>query len=123
MTTFSSVTLYHNPRCSKSRETLALLTSRGLTPDIIYYLDTPPSQNEIIQLLRLLNFSSARELMRPKENEYQTLQLSDPARTEHELLQALETYPQLMERPIVVYNNTARIGRPPKNVLAILPIC
>lgn len=114
------VTIYHNPRCSKSRETLNLLQQRGITPDIVLYLQTPPDEATLKQLLRQLGMQSARQLMRSKEERYKALNLADPAPSEAELLQTLRDNPGLMERPIVVVNDEARIGRPPEQVLEIL---
>ncbi len=115
-----SVTIYHNPRCSKSRETLALLNEHGVEPEVVLYLETPPDAATIEQLLKLLGMSSARELMRSKEELYKTLNLDDASLSETQLVQALVENPKLIERPIVVANGKARIGRPPEQVLEIL---
>ena len=115
-----SVTIYHNPRCSKSRETLALLQEHNITPDVVLYLDTPPDAATLAQLIKQLGFTSARELMRTKEEIYQQLGLSDAALTEAQLIQAMIDNPKLIERPIVVAQGQARIGRPPEQVLEIL---
>lgn len=116
----SDVTIYHNPRCSKSRETLALLTSRGVNPDVVRYLETPPDAATIATLLRQLGFGEARQLMRCKEALYSTLGLADPALSEQALIAAMVEHPQLIERPIVVRGDQARLGRPPEQVLALL---
>ncbi|MBL0864995.1 arsenate reductase (glutaredoxin) [Pectobacterium carotovorum] len=118
--TKTSVTIYHNPRCSKSRETLALLQEHNITPDVVLYLDTPPDAATLSQLIKQLSFTSARELMRTKEEIYQQLGLSDAALTEAQLIQAMIDNPKLIERPIVVAQGQARIGRPPEQVLEIL---
>ncbi|MCA6927205.1 arsenate reductase (glutaredoxin) [Pectobacterium versatile] len=118
--TKTSVTIYHNPRCSKSRETLALLQEHNITPDVVLYLDTPPDTATLSQLIKQLGFTSARELMRTKEEIYQQLGLSDAALTEAQLIQAMIDNPKLIERPIVVAQGQARIGRPPEQVLEIL---
>ncbi|POD97634.1 arsenate reductase (glutaredoxin) [Pectobacterium odoriferum] len=118
--TKTSVTIYHNPRCSKSRETLALLQEHNITPDVVLYLDTPPDAATLSQLIKQLGFSSARELMRTKEEVYQQLGLSDAALTDAQLIQAMIDNPKLIERPIVVAQDQARIGRPPEQVLEIL---
>lgn len=118
--TQTSVTIYHNPRCSKSRETLALLQKHHVTPDVVLYLDTPLNAATLEQLIRQLGFTSARELMRTKEEVYQQLGLSDTTLTEAQLIQAMITHPKLIERPIVVAHGQARIGRPPEQVLEIL---
>lgn len=115
-----NVTIYHNPRCSKSRETLALLEQHGVTPDVVLYLETPPSIDQLKKLLKELGFSSARELMRKKEDLYKALKLADESLSEAQLLQAMVDNPKLIERPIVVKGTQARIGRPPEQVLEIL---
>lgn len=115
-----TVTIYHNPRCSKSRETLALLQQHGVEPQVVLYLDTPPSVAELKKLLQQLGFTSARELMRKKEDLYKELKLADEALSEEQLLQAMVANPKLIERPIVVKGDKARIGRPPEQVLEVL---
>ncbi|CND05555.1 arsenate reductase (glutaredoxin) [Yersinia alsatica] len=115
------VTIYHNPRCTKSRETLALLEQHGIKPQVVLYLDTPPAVTTLKELLQQLGFSDARQLMRTKEDLYKTLNLADKALTQDQLLQAMSENPKLIERPIVVYQGKARIGRPPEQVLEILP--
>lgn len=115
-----AVKIYHNPRCSKSRETLTLLQSRGVEPQVVLYLETPPDAATVRELLSLLGMSSARELMRQKEELYKSLNLGDSTLTEEQLVQALVENPKLIERPIVVANGQARIGRPPEQVLEIL---
>ncbi|MCL6360247.1 arsenate reductase (glutaredoxin) [Pectobacterium polaris] len=122
MTPQTSVTIYHNPRCSKSRETLALLQEHNITPDVVLYLDTPPDAATLAQLIKQLGLTSARELMRTKEEIYQQLGLSDAALTEAQLIQAMIDNPKLIERPIVVAQGQARIGRPPEQVLEILSL-
>ncbi|WP_455507300.1 arsenate reductase (glutaredoxin) [Enterobacter sp.] len=115
-----AVKIYHNPRCSKSRDTLSLLKSNGVEPEVVLYLDTPPDAQTLRQLLRMLGMGSARELMRQKEDLYKSLDLDDSRLTEAELIQAMVQNPKLIERPIVVANGQARIGRPPEDVLEIL---
>lgn len=114
------VTLYHNPRCSKSRETLKLLQDSGIEPAVIHYLDTPPDAATITSILNMLGFSDARELMRRKEAVYRSLNLDDPTLTQDALIQAMIDHPILIERPIAVAHGKARIGRPPERVLEIL---
>ncbi len=114
-----SVIIYHNPRCSKSRETLALLEAQGVTPDVLEYLKTPLTSEQLNNVLTLLNLS-ARELMRRKEPLYKELNLADESLTEAELVQAMLDNPKLIERPIVLANGKAAIGRPPESVLEIL---
>ncbi|QLA69716.1 arsenate reductase (glutaredoxin) [Enterobacter pasteurii] len=115
-----AVKIYHNPRCSKSRDTLSLLKSNGVDPEVVLYLETPPDAQTIRQLLKMLDMGSARELMRQKEDLYRTLNLNDPLLTEDRLIQAMVENPKLIERPIVVANGKARIGRPPEDVLEIV---
>jgi arsenate reductase len=114
-----SVTLYHNARCSKSRETLALLQSNNVEPEIIEYLKTPLNSTQISILINQLDFTSARELMRTKEDIYKELNLKEETQ-ESALINAMAEHPKLIERPIVVNNNKAALGRPPENVLSIL---
>jgi len=114
------VTIYHNPRCSKSRETLTLLQEQGIEPQIIQYLDTPPDSATLKTLLKDLGFSSARQLMRHKEDIYKELNLADESLTEDQLIDAMVNHPKLIERPIVVKGKKARIGRPPEQILEIL---
>lgn len=115
-----AVTIYHNPRCSKSRETLSLLKANGVEPQVVLYLDTPADAATIQSLLTMLGMSSARELMRQKEDLYKSLNLGDSQLSEDALIQALVDHPKLMERPIVVAKGQARIGRPPEQVLEIV---
>ncbi|MGX5012568.1 arsenate reductase (glutaredoxin) [Enterobacter asburiae] len=115
-----AVKIYHNPRCSKSRDTLSLLKSNGIDPEVVLYLETPPDAQTIRELLHMLGMGSARELMRQKEDLYKSLNLNDSRLTEAELVQAMVANPKLIERPIVVANGKARIGRPPEDVLDIL---
>ncbi|ELX8345327.1 arsenate reductase (glutaredoxin) [Enterobacter hormaechei] len=115
-----AVKIYHNPRCSKSRDTLSLLKSNGIEPEVVLYLETPPDAQTIRQLLKMLNMGSARDLMRQKEDLYKSLNLNDTSLTEDWLIQAMVDNPKLIERPIVVANGKARIGRPPEDVLEIV---
>ncbi|MRT13265.1 arsenate reductase (glutaredoxin) [Enterobacteriaceae bacterium RIT711] len=116
----TAVSIYHNPRCSKSRETLSLLKANGVEPEVVLYLETPPDAATIKTLLSQLGFASARELMRQKEDLYKELNLADSALSEVQLIQAMVENPKLIERPIVLANGQARIGRPPESVLEIL---
>lgn len=115
-----TTTIYHNPRCSKSRATLALLEERGLAPLVVLYLDTPPDAATLADLVAHLGLSSARQLLRQSEDEYQTLGLANPALSEAEIIAAMVAHPRLIERPIVVHGLRAALGRPPENVLTIL---
>ncbi|KNC66853.1 arsenate reductase (glutaredoxin) [Pseudoalteromonas ardens] len=114
-----SVTIYHNPRCSKSRETLALLESRDIQPDVVEYLKTPIDADTLSGLLQKLGFTSAHQLVRSKETLYKELSLSKDS-DEADLRQAMLENPKLIERPIVVKGDKAAIGRPPESVLDIL---
>jgi arsenate reductase len=113
-------TIYHNPRCSKSRETLQLLESRGIKPDVVLYLETPPDAQTLKNLLKKLGLKP-RELMRQKEAEYKEMGLQDPSLSDEQLIDAMVKCPKLIERPIVVQGKKAALGRPPENVLEILP--
>ena len=114
------VTLYHNPRCSKSRETLKLLQDAGAKITVINYLDTPPDAGTLKQLLAMLGFTDARQLIRRKEAIYTQLQLEDPTLSQDRLIQAMVDNPILIERPVAVSQGKARIGRPPEQVLEII---
>ncbi|ERK13764.1 Arsenate reductase [Pantoea sp. AS-PWVM4] len=114
------VTIYHNPRCSKSRETLALLQQQGVQPEVVLYLETPPDAQTLKALLKKLGITSARELMRRKEDLYKSLGLAEPGLSEDQLIQALVEHPKLIERPIVINGEQARLGRPPEAVLEII---
>lgn len=111
--------IYHNPRCSKSRETLELLHNRGLEPEIIEYLVEPPDERTLDQLLRQLGLEP-RELMRQKEDLYTELGLHQGEHSRQELIRLMVAHPILIERPIVVCGERARLGRPPEQVLEIL---
>lgn len=115
----TQVTIFHNPKCSKSRETLALLESKRITPRVVEYLKTPPSASELDRILRLLDLEP-RALMRRNEAEYRDLGLDDQKLTRAQLIRAMVDNPRLIERPIVLANGKAAIGRPPANVLKIL---
>ncbi len=117
--TSTPATIYHNPRCSKSRETLALLEAKGCDITVVEYLKHPPSAGEIGNILAKLKLT-ARELMRTKEEEYQALGLAAPELSETQLIEAMISTPKLIERPIVLANGKAAIGRPPEDVLNIL---
>jgi arsenate reductase len=114
-----TVTIYHNPRCSKSRATLALLEARGLKPEIVEYLKTPPSAAELKAILRKLGLGP-RDLLRAGEPLYAELGLKARKLDDEALVALMAANPVLIERPIVVAGGKAAIGRPPENVLAIL---
>ena len=113
------ITIYHNPKCAKSRETLELLQARGIEPVIIEYLKTPPDKATLQRLIKLLAIAP-RDLLRVKEPEYKQAGLANPKLSDSAILQALVKYPKLMERPIVVAGNKAALGRPPENVLKLI---
>lgn len=113
------ITLYHNPRCSKSREALALLEQHGEPFQVIEYLKTPLAEETLSDLLNKLGVT-ARDIMRQKEDEFQQLDLANPNLSEQQLLSALSKHPRLLERPIAVKGNKAAIGRPLANIAAIL---
>lgn len=115
------IEIYHNPRCSKSRATLALLEEKGLSPIVINYLETPPNKNKLKAILRALDYRP-RDLMRQSQVEYSELNLDDPSLDNDQLIDAILSTPILLERPIVCYKDRAAIGRPPENVLAILDV-
>lgn len=114
-----SVKIYHNPRCGKSRDTLKLLEAKGIQPEVVEYLKTPPNHAELQDILSKLGIQP-RELMRTKEPEYKAEGLNDPSLSDSALIEAMIRVPKLIERPIVLANGKAAIGRPPENVLAIL---
>ncbi|MBV2207530.1 MAG: arsenate reductase (glutaredoxin) [Pseudomonas sp.] len=116
----TELTLYHNPRCSKSRGALELLEARGLEPHIVRYLENPPSATELQALLAKLGLS-ARQLLRSGEEEYQSLGLADPNLSDAQLIEAMVAHPRLIERPILIAGDKAVVGRPPERVLEILP--
>lgn len=113
------VTIYHNPRCSKSRQTLALLQERGVEPRIVEYLKTPPDAEELRDILSKLGIPPAA-LLRTGETEYRELGLDGAKVTDEQRIEAMRTHPRLMQRPIVIRGDRARIGRPPEQVLEIL---
>lgn len=114
-----NATLYHNPRCSKSRGALELLQAQGIEPVIVRYLETPPTEAELGALLQQLGLT-ARQLLRTGEDEYRDLSLADTSLSEQQLISAMCQYPKLIERPIFVYDQRAVVGRPPERVLELL---
>ena len=113
------VRIYHNPRCSKSRQTLELLREKGVEPRVVEYLKTPPEPAEIERLLEMLGLEP-RALMRTNEAEYKDNNLGDESLSRGQLIEAFSRWPKLLQRPVVVAGNRAVIGRPPEQVLAIL---
>lgn len=114
-----AITIFHNPRCSKSRTTLSLLQDQGIEPEIRLYLQDPPDAAEIAEILSLLG-KSPRELMRKGEAEYREQGLNDEGLDNKTLIAAMTATPKLIERPIVLANGKAAVGRPPESVLEIL---
>jgi arsenate reductase (glutaredoxin) len=112
-------TIYHNPRCSKSRQTLALLEERGIEPRIVLYLETPPDADELKHLLEQMGMG-ARDLLRTGEGAYRELELDRTDLSEDDLIAAMVAEPILIERPIVITGQGAALGRPPENVLRLL---
>lgn len=114
-----SVTIYHNPHCSKSRAALALLEDKGVTLDIIEYLKTPPDSETLDRILKLLG-KEPRDIMRKGEARYKDKNLADPALSREQLIAAMVADPILIERPIVLSGGKAALGRPPESVLEIV---
>lgn len=112
-------TYYHNPRCSKSRQALAMLNEHGIEPTIINYLETPPDKATLKTILTQLGIP-ARQLLRKGEEEYKQLGLADESLSEEALIDAMVKHPILIERPIVIANGKAIIARPPENVLTLI---
>ncbi len=112
------LTIYHNPRCSKSRQTLALIEEQGISPDIVLYLETPPDKSLLSNLLTKLKMSP-RDLIRKGEDAYKENNLSDSSLSDDQLIEAMIKHPKLIERPIVVKGENAVLGRPPENVLSL----
>jgi len=115
----SDFKIYHNPRCSKSRQTLALLEENGISPEIIEYLKSAPTAKELKDVLKLLNLSP-QDLMRKKETEYKSAGLDNLNLSEEKQIELMITNPKVIERPIVIGNGKAVIGRPPENILELL---
>lgn len=114
-----TIEIWHNPRCSKSRETLALLEQKDITPNVFLYLDEKPSATRIAQILTKLNITP-RELLRNSEDAYKEQNLKNKDLTDQQLITAMVKEPKLIQRPIVINGDQARLGRPPEDVLEIL---
>lgn len=114
------LTLYHNPRCSKSRAALQLLEERDLQPTVVHYLDTPPSAAQLREVLDKLDLPP-RQLLRSGEDQYRELGLANQTLSDEELIEAMAAHPRLIERPILIAGDRAVIGRPPENILELLP--
>jgi arsenate reductase len=113
------ISIYHNPHCSKSRQTLALLEERDIDPEIVLYLETPPSAETLADVLQKLGISP-RQLLRKGEDAYKENNLSDTSLSDQQLIAAMVANPKLIERPLVINGNKAALGRPPEQVLDIL---
>ncbi len=114
-----SVKIFHNPRCSKSRQTLQLLQEKNIAVEVIEYLKTPPTKAELVDILQKLNIEP-RALMRKNEAEYKATGMNNTALSDDELIAGMVATPKLIERPIVLANGKAAIGRPPESVLKII---
>ena len=114
-----SIIIYHNPKCSKSRQTVELLVKQGIKPVLNEYLKIPPTVEKIKEILRKLGYAP-RDLIRKKENAYTEHNLGDPSLSDDDLIEFMVKHPILIERPIVLANEKAAIGRPPEQVLKIL---
>ncbi|WP_406827941.1 arsenate reductase (glutaredoxin) [Microbulbifer sp. ARAS458-1] len=112
-------TIYHNPRCSKSRQTLQLLQENNIEPEIVLYLETPPDAKALKDILGKLGIAP-RDLLRKGEDAYKELNLKDAAHSDAALIDAMVSHPKLIERPIVIKGNKAVLGRPPENVLELI---
>jgi len=115
----AQITIWHNPRCSKSRQALTLLEEKGVEKKIVKYLQSNPTKEEITALLKMLGFSSAREMMRTKEDIYKELDLKNET-DETKLIEAMAEHPKLIERPIIIKAEKAIIARPPERVIEFL---
>ena len=111
--------IWHNPRCSKSRQTLALVREQGLEPTVIEYLKTPPTVERLHQVLAMLGLTP-RQLMRRKETDYKEQGIDDDSLMDDQLIAAMIEFPKLIERPVVINGDRAAVGRPPEQVLGIL---
>jgi len=117
---FMGVTIYHNPRCSKSRQTLQLLRDHGVEPRIVEYLNEPPAAEQLDEILELLGFEP-RQLLRTGESAYLEAGLDDMSLSREQIIRLMVKHPIVIERPVVVVDGKAAVGRPPENVLSILP--
>ena len=114
----ANISIWHNPRCSKSRNAVTLLEEKGVDAEVVKYLDTPPSKEELVKVLKMLGIG-ARELMRTKEGIYKELNLKEEM-DEDKLIEAMAANPKLIERPIVIKDGKAAIGRPLENIVELL---
>lgn len=114
-----SIKIFHNPKCSKSRMTMDLLNEKGVQADVVEYLKTPPSKQQLEDILNMLQLEP-RQLMRTHEAEYKDNNLGNESLSREQLIEAMIQFPKLIERPIVINKGKAAIGRPPENILEIL---
>lgn len=115
----AKTSIYHNPRCSKSRQALALLRDNDIEPEVIEYLKQPPNQTQLKQILKLLN-CEPRDIMRQSEDIFKKLKIASTEYSQAELIKLMVEHPILIERPIIVHGKKAVVGRPPENVLSII---
>ena len=115
----AKLVIYHNPRCSKSRETLQLITERQIEPEIVDYLEEPPTPDDLQRIIALLGLT-ARDLLRTTEPVYKDAELDDDSLSDDEIIEAICEYPELLQRPIVIAGDKAVIGRPPIKVLDLI---
>lgn len=115
----SELTIFHNPRCSKSRQTLQLIEQAGISPHVVLYLETPPSAEQLQAILFKLGIN-ARQLLRKGEDAYKDNNLADDSLSEADLINKMVEFPKLIERPIVIKGDQAVLGRPPENVQSLL---
>lgn len=114
-----TIKIYHNPRCTKSRLTLQLLQDKGFTPEVIEYLENPPTAGELKKIVEMLG-GSVRVILRQNEDEYKENGLADISLSDDRIIEVMVQNPKLIERPIVINGDKAAVGRPPENVLAII---
>ena len=114
-----NIKIYHNPRCSKSRKTLQIIRDHGIEPEVIEYLKTPPTESEIKKISNLLGLDPKR-FVRTSENDFKENGLSEKISDNEAMFRLMAKFPKVIERPIVVSDDSAIIGRPPENVLKIL---
>ena len=115
----NNFTIYHNPRCSKSRQTLELIKANGIDPSIVLYLEEPPTAETLSNIINLLKLKP-RDLLRKGEDEYKALNLKDTTIDDIEIIKFMSKYPKLIKRPIVISGKNAILGRPPENVLSLI---
>jgi arsenate reductase len=115
----NNFTIYHNPRCSKSRQTLELIKANGIDPSIVLYLEEPPTKETLSNIIDLLKLKP-RDLLRKGEDEYKALNLKDTTIDDTDIIKFMSKHPKLIERPIVISGKNAILGRPPENVLSLI---